>query len=123
MIDGWHELPTELLVKDSFFLDLVQGQELPDATVVVTSRPYASEVIVTKYQDHIFQHIEIIGFSKDNVLAYMRSSAGNDAQLLQGLQTYISCYPHIRSMMYNPLNAAIVVEVYKNSWTEESTIP
>ena len=35
------------------FLDLVQGQELPDATVLMTSRPHASEVIVTKCQDHL----------------------------------------------------------------------
>ena len=123
VLDGWDELPAELRGKDSFFLDLVQGQELPDATVVVTSRPHASEVIVSECQDRIFQHIEIMGFSQGNVLVYMRSSAGDDAKLLQGLQTYTSCYPHIRSMMYNPLNAAIVVEVYKNSWKEESTIP
>ena len=77
---------------------------------------------MSECQDHIFQHIEIMGFTEDNVLVYMRSSAGDDAKLLQDLQTYTSCYPHIRSMMYNPLNAAIVVEVYKNSWKEESTI-
>ena len=123
VLDGWDELPAELRGKDSFFLDLVQGQELPDATVVVTSRPHASEVIVTESQDRIFQHIEIMGFSQDNILAYMRSSAGDDAKVLHGLWTYISCYPHIRSMMYNPLNAAIVVEVYKSSWKEESTVP
>ena len=123
VLDGWDELLAELYGKDFFFLDLVQGQELPDATVVVTSRPHASEVIVSECQDRIFQHIEIIGFSEENILAYMRSSAGDDAKLLQGLQTYTSCYPHIRSMMYNPLNAAIVVEVYKNSWKEECTIP
>ena len=125
VLDGWDELPADLRGKDSFFLDLVQGQvlELEDATVVVTSRPHASEVIVIECQDRIFQHIEIMGFSEDNVQAYMRSSAGDDAKLLQGLQTYTSYYPHIRSMMYNPLNAAIVVKVYKDSWEEESIIP
>ena len=125
VLDGWDELPAELHGKDSFFLDLVQGQvlELEDATVVVTSRPHASEVIVTECQHRIFQHIEIMGFSEDNVQAYMRSSAGDDAKLLQGLQTYTSYYPHIRSMMYNPLNAAIVVTVYKDSWEDESIVP
>ena len=125
VLDGWDELPADLRGKDSFFLDLVQGQvlELEDATVVVTSRPHASEVIVIECQDRIFQHIEIMGFSEDNVQAYMRSSAGDDAKLLQGLQKYTSYYPHIRSMMYNPLNAAIVVTVYKDSWEGESIIP
>ena len=54
LLDGWDELPEELREKDSFFLDLIQGQVLPEATVLVTSRPHASEIIVT---DYVFQHI------------------------------------------------------------------
>ena len=123
LLDGWDELPTELREEESFFLDLPKGQMLKDAMVVVTSRPHASEIIVSECKDRIFQHIQVLGFSEDNVQAYMKSNTGDDEELLQGLQTYTSCYPHIRSMMYNPLSAAIVVEVYKNSWKEKTTIP
>ena len=123
LLDGWDELPAELREEESFFLDLIKGQMLKDATVVVTSRPHASEIIACECKDRIFQHIQVLGFSEDNVQAYMRSNTGDDDKLLQGLQTYTSCYPHIRSMMYNPLSAAIVVEVYKNNWKEKTTIP
>ena len=61
-----------------------------------------------------------MGFSTDDDQAYIRSIAGHDEELLKGLQTYTSCYPHIESMMYNPLSAAIVVKVYKNSWKEKN---
>ena len=123
LLDGWDELPEELREKDSFFLDLIQGQVLLDATVLVTSRPHASEIIVTECKDYVFQHIQVAGFTEENVQAFISSSVGDDSKLLEGLQTYVSSYPHIKSMMYNPLNAAIVVEVYRNSYKEESTIP
>ena len=123
LLDGWDELPEELREEDSFFLDLIQGQVLPDATVLVTSRPHASEIIVTECKDCVFQHIQVAGFTEENIQAFISSSVGDDSKLLEGLQTYVSSYPHIESMMYNPLNAAIVVEVYRNSYKEESTIP
>ena len=123
LLDGWDELPQKLREKDSFFLDLIQGQVLPDATVLVTSRPHASKIIVTECKDYVFQHIQVAGFTEENVQAFISSSVGDDSKLLEGLQTYVSSYPHIESMMYNPLNAAIVVEVYRNSYKEESTIP
>ena len=123
LLDGWDELPEELREKDSFFLDLIQGQVLPEATVLVTSRPHASEIIVTECKDYVFQHIQVAGFTEENVQAFISSSVGENSKLLEGLQTYVSSYPHIKSMMYNPLNAAIVVEVYRNSYKEESTIP
>ena len=122
LLDGWDELPEELRKEDSFFLDLIQGQVLPDATVLVTSRPHASEIIVTECKDCIFQHIQVAGFTEENVQAFISSSVGDDSKLLEGLQTYVSSYPHIKSMMYNPLNAAIVVEVYRNSYKEKSAI-
>ena len=123
LLDGWDELPEELRDKDSFFLDLIQGQVLPEATVLVTSRPHASEIIVTECKDCVFQHIQVAGFTEENVQTFISSSVGDDSILLEDLQTYVSSYPHIESMMYNPLNAAIVVEVYRNSYKEESTIP
>ena len=123
LLDGWDELPEELREEDSFFLDLIQGQVLPEATVLVTSRPHASEIIVTECIDYVFQHIQVAGFTEENVQAFISSSVGDDSKLLEGLQTYVSSYPHIESMMYNPLNAAIVVKVYRNSYKEESTIP
>ena len=122
LLDGWGALPAELREEESFFLDLLKGQVLRDATVVVTSRPHASEIIVSECKDQIFQHIQVMGFSEDDIQAYMRSSAGDDDGLLEELLPYTSCYPHIRSMMYNPLSAAILVEVYKNSWKKETII-
>ena len=119
LLDGWDELPANLR-KDSFFFDLLKGQVLPDATVMVTSRPHASESILNECEGRIFQHIQIAGFTEENVQTFIRRNAG---EVLEGLKTYITFYPHIASMMCNPLSAAIVVKVYKDSYKENSPIP
>ena len=54
---------------------------------------------------------------------YLKSTTANDPSLLADLEKYISCYPHIGSLIYIPLNSAIVVEVYRNSRKDETLVP
>ena len=123
LFEGYNELPEEIRTENSVFLDILTGRELPEATVLVTSRPWASEFLNREYKGRISQHIQILGFTKDNIHSYLKSTTANDPSLLAGLEKYTSCYPHINSMMYNPLNCAIVVEVYRNSRKDETLVP
>ena len=123
LFEGYDELPEELRNESSVFLDVIIGRELPEATVLITSRPWASEFLHRDYKGRISQHIEILGFTKDNIQSYLESTIPNDPSLLADLKKYISCYPHINSMMYIPLNSAIVVEVYRNSRKDKSLVP
>ena len=118
LFEGYDELPEELRTESSVFLDVIMGRELPEATVIITSRPWASELLHRECKRHISQHIEIQGFTKDNIQSYLKSTTANDPSLLANLNRYISCYPHIGSLMYIPLYSAFVVEVYRNSWNE-----
>ena len=123
LFEGYDELPEELRTESSVFLDAITGRELPEATVLITSRPWASEFLHQEYKGHISQHIEILGFTKDNIQSYLESTIPNDPSLLADLKKYISCYPHINSIMYIPLNSAIVVEVYRNSRKDDTLVP
>ena len=123
LFEGYDELPEKLRTESSVFLDVITGRELPEATVLITSRPWASEFLHRECKRHVSQHIEILGFTKDNIQSYLESTIPNDPSLLADLKRYISCYPHINSMMYIPLNSAIVVEVYRNSRKDESLVP
>ena len=123
LFEGYDELPEELRTKNSIFLDVIKGEELPEATVLITSRSWASEFLHRECKDHISQHIEILGFTKGNIQSYLESTTANDPSLLTGLKKYISFYPHIGSLMYIPLNSAIVVEVYRNSRKDETLVP
>ena len=123
LFEGYDELPDELRTKNSILLDVVTGRELPEATVLITSRPWASEFLRRECKRHISQHIEILGFTKTNIQSYLETTIVNDPSLLADLKKYISCYPHINSLMYIPLNCAIVVEVYRNSKKDETLVP
>ena len=43
ILEGLDELPTHLLTQHSIFTDLLSGEELPHATILITSRPSATE--------------------------------------------------------------------------------
>ena len=123
LFEGYDELPEKLRTKSSVFLDVITGEELPEATVLITSRPWASEFLHRECKEQISQHIEILGFTKANIQSYLESTIPDDPSLLADLKKYISCYPHINSMMYIPLNSAIVVEVYRNSRKDDTLVP
>ena len=112
LFEGYDELPEGLRSENSDFLNVITGRELPEATVLITSHPWASEFLHRECKRCISQHIEILGFSKVNIQSYLESTIPDDPSLLADLKKYILCYPHINSMMYIPLNSAIVVEVY-----------
>ena len=123
LFEGYDELPEELRSESSVFLDIITGRELPGATFLITSRPWASEFLRRECKRHISQHIEILGFTKIYIQSYLESTIPDNPSLLADLKKYISCYPHINSMMYIPLYSAIVIEVYRNSRKDKSLVP
>ena len=123
LFEGYDELPEELRAKCSIFLDVITGRELPEATVLITSRPWASEFLHKECKRHLSQHVEILGFTQDNIQSYLQNTITNDLSLLNDLKKYISFYPHINSLMYIPLNCAIVVEVYRNNRKDDILVP
>ena len=114
ILDGFDELP-KTLQKESFLLDLIRGDVLPASTVLVTSRPSATAQLLTSCSP---KHIEIQGFTQESVKAYASSifSSVGKPEKLKKFMDYISAgeNPAINSLMYVPLNAAIIVRIYLN---------
>ena len=123
LFEGYDELPAKLRTSSSIFLEVIKGQELPSATILITSRCSASGPLYRECRDYIAQHVEILGFTNDDIESYLKGTVGHNPSLLQGLQQYLKYYPHIRSMLYIPLNCAIVVEVYRVHKRDKSLIP
>ena len=123
LFEGYDELPAKLRTSSSIFLEVIKGQELPSATILITSRPSASGPLYRECRDYIAQHVQILGFTNENVESYLEGTVGHNPSLLQGLRQYLRYYPHIRSMLYIPLNCAIVVEVYRVHKRDKSLIP
>ena len=111
ILEGLDELPKELLSQPSIFTRLLEGTELPNATILVTSRPSATAQLWKTWNKKTSKHVEITGFTEDNITAYVASILGQ--QELSKFNTYISTAPSIKQMMYVPLHSGIVVELYR----------
>ena len=119
ILDGFDELPKQLQQK-GFLLDLIKGMVLPESTVLVTSRPSATGELLKSCRPLIQKHVEVLGFTQESVETYAASIFSSEAEKLEKFKAYISASknPAINSLMYVPLNAAIIVEIYRGCKSE-----
>ena len=124
ILEGYDELPDSCRNDtSSVFNELISGKLLPLATVLVTSRPWATKHLHEQRACHIYQHIEVLGFTKKQIKEYINKNVGEE-KLRLGLNFYLQKHPQIKSGMYIPLNSAIVVAVYKESIeNDQQTLP
>ena len=124
ILDGFDELP-KTLQKENFFISLMKGEVLPSSTVLVTSRPSATAELLTSCRPQ--KRVEILGFTQKGVEAYAHSIFSSNPRKLEKFLAYISISnnPAINSLMYVPLNAAIIVQIYQDSYyrSNSATLP
>ena len=111
VLDGYDELSSHLQTS-SIFADIIKGEVLPKATVLVTSRPSANQNLHELCQSQKCQFIEVIGFGKQEIQQYVDGALGYNKELRDQLMSYLQCHPHIHGLMYVPLNCAIIVEIF-----------
>ena len=121
ILEGLDELPKELLSRPSIFTRLLAGRELPNATILVTSRPSATAQLWKTWKERISKHVEITGFTEDNITAYVASTLS--PLELSKFNTYTSKVPSIKQMMYVPLHSAIVVALYRMCIDLDKSLP
>ena len=120
ILDGFDELPKPLQSK-GFFLSLIMGTVLPQSTVLVTSRPSATCHLLVSCRPQIQRHVEVIGFTQESIEAYASSVFSPESEMFKKFKAYISASynPAINSLMYVPLNAAIIVEIYRDTKSDD----
>ena len=121
ILEGLDELPQHLLTQPSIFTRLLAGKDLPGATILVTSRPAATAQLWKKWKERITRHIEILGFTEDNIRAYVASILY--PRQLPDFDTFLCMAPSIKQLMYIPLQSGIVVELYKMCRDSDKTLP
>ena len=121
LLEGLDELPQHLLTRSSIFTRLLDGTELPNATILVTSRPSATAQLWKKWKERISKHVEITGFTEDNIMEYAASILGQ--QELSKFNTYVSTAHSIKQMMYVPLHSGIVIELYRMCKDSDKSLP
>ena len=122
ILEGFDEAPPSKRTMDSIFVRLFTGQEFPNATVILTTRPSASAELRQLCKGKHSRRIEIVGFGKKEIDEYIQC-AFSDEQSQSDFKEYLSLYPHIHSMMYVPLNSAIVTHVYESCKSSGAVVP
>ena len=118
IFEGFDELPTSKRTEDYLLCQILKGDVLPAASILVTTRHSASGYLSENF-DEPNQHIQILGFTRENITSYYESVL-KEERVLTAFKTYLNLHPHILSAMYVPLHCAIVVEVFINSFDTQT---
>ena len=118
--DGFDELPHHQQ-GSNFYVRLFSGELLPAATVIVTTRPSASDVFKKVIDQNIDRELEITGFTRNGIMEFAESIFS--MAVLEGFLSYFQTNPPIYSMMYLPLSAVIVATIYEESYKTDTPFP
>ena len=119
MLEGYDELTDDQRTEDSILNKLLIGDCLPKATIMVTSRPLASNSLCPEFRESVDQHIEVLGFNEEDIKSYVETACHKQPQVLADLLSYIYSNPFVSSVMYIPLQCAILTALYIEKWKQK----
>ena len=114
VLDGFDEV-SHSFHKDSVIKSILCKQLLPECTIILTTRPSAKATLQSVCQPQVDKHVEIIGFTEEERVRYITEVFSKEPELQANFLKYMFLVPHIKSMMYIPLNCAIIAQVYSES--------
>ena len=89
-LDGYDELSEFQRSEFSVIDKILKNKLLPNATVVVTSRPTAIFNLPPEFKQLLQQYIKIAGFTENDIRSYITSACEDDPQLLVDFHSYVS---------------------------------
>ncbi|CAI8042038.1 NACHT, LRR and PYD domains-containing protein 3, partial [Geodia barretti] len=123
VLDGFDEV-SHSFHKNSVIKSILCRQLLPKSTIILTTRPVAKNTLRSICQPRVDKHVEIIGFTEEERVRYITEVFSKEPELQMNFLKYMFHVPHIKSMMYIPLNCAIIAQVYFESQINcQLTIP
>ena len=114
LLDGFDEV-SHSFHEDSVIKSILCKQLLPECTIILTTRPSAKATLESVCQPPVDKHVEIIGFTEEERVRYITEVFSKEPELQANFLKYMFLVPHIKSMMYIPLNCAIIAQVYSES--------
>ena len=114
VLDGFDEV-SHSFHEDSVIKSILCKQLLPECTIILTTRPSAKATLHSVCQPQVDKHVEIIGFTEEERVRYITEVFSKQPELQANFLKYMFLVPHIKSMMYIPLNCAIIAQVYSES--------
>ena len=116
VLDGWDELPQNVPCF-SFVKALLEGNQLHRSSIIITSRPSSSAYL----HKVVLLRIEILGFTKDELRKYFTTCFQDEIKAVENLLSRIRQNPVVEGSCYLPLNASILVHLFKCGGNELPT--
>ena len=114
LLEGWDERP-----QNSPSLDrIIDGQDLPASSILITSRHAAAEALYHK----VDRRIEIAPFSPEQREQFMRSYFGSDNEKSDSLIAFLSQRPDLTNLCSYPMILAMVCFTCQVDGTLPSTM-
>ena len=109
IIDGLDEYQIEKK-KDSVINRLINKKCLPLSMVIVASRPVATREL----KKTCTKRVEVIGFSKDQIYAYLETYPFNvdTCDMISKLKVYLGQHPNVLHMCYLPVHASMICYLF-----------
>ena len=105
VLDGFDEV-SHSFHEDSVIKSILCKQLLPECTIILTTRPSAKATLRRVCQPQVDKHVEIIGSTEEERVRYITEVFSKEPELQVNFLKYMFLVPHIKSMMYIPLNCA-----------------
>ena len=119
VLEGYDELTEDQRTEGSILNRLLLGDCLPKATIMVTSRPLASDSLCPEFMENVDQHIVVVGFNDEDIKSYVKIACQKQPKVLPDLMSYIASNPFVSSIMYIPLQCVILTGLYIEKWRKK----
>ena len=96
--------------KSTTIYKLLRKRLLPNSMVIVASRPIGSAKL--RRNSRVTKRVEVLGFSKADVLSYIGKYTFEDVGLTSKLETYLSVHNNVLHMCYLPVHTAMICYLY-----------
>ena len=122
IMDGADECPASFWKSAwSLGFKIMSGLLLPNATLLVTTRPSATTTLTGQWEPQ--KRFKILGFATDQIYQYAERTLSSEPQVLKGFHEYVSSTPSVEYMLNIPLNTAIAVYVYRENREKSKPVP
>lgn len=119
ILDGFDELPGSVVSsQNSMIMRLINGVCILGARRLITSRPSALHHFLQQKR-----HVEILGFTDEYKKQYAEKVFMLEPDLITHFKSFIFSNPVITSLMYIPINCAIIAAVYRDIKSSREWIP
>ena len=107
ILDGLDEYRPKSM-SNTFIFELIKRLRLPNAVVIIASRPAAS----ARFRRIAHKKIEVIGFLKPQVYRYVEEYPFSERDKRKDLHRYLERHRNVHHMCYLPIHAAMVCYLF-----------